>query len=92
MGIVENILMGIGAYTVMHFVITVLGYVFSKPGLPNNRPTPLNRKSFKERLEEKQRYASSIDDTISDDLKRYKDISDAAIKLGNTNPPKETGT
>ena len=76
MEIVKNILMGIGVYTVIHFVITVLRYVFSEPGLPNNRPTPLNRKSFKERLEEKQALANHHGYQPTD-------------KMDTSNPPKQ---
>lgn len=70
---------------VVTFIVDILFRdIFKKWNTPNGESTATPRKSFKERLAEKQRYASSLDKTISDDLKRYKDISEAAIKLGNT--------
>lgn len=59
MNIIAFILIAVGTYTVLGSVITFLGYVFDNDKRWDRRmgnpPPPPKRKSFKERLEEKQR-------------------------------------
>lgn len=76
-----SVLIALVIYDVVKWVIDLVWDIMaSKPGLPNNRPTPLNRKSFKERLEEKQNaYANHHGHQPTN-------------KVDTSNPPKETGT
>ena len=51
-----SVLIALLIYDCIKWLIDVVWEIMiSKPGLPNDRPAPVSRKSFKERLEEKQK-------------------------------------
>ena len=93
----KGVATGVGAVTMIWYLILrpILNLPYKQwDRKMENPPPPPPRKSFKERIREKQRdYENKVDEIVKDNANRREIHGyQPTNKVDTSNPPKETGT